>query len=156
MDINLFRKQLGGQFSHAVKILARLDVLLFQEREALSQRDPEAIKDVIGEKMTLLKTLEGIYDAITQLAAERDSASGGAGLLYCIDTPELSQLWNELRGRLDECHHKNQVNGGIIEVGRAHTDRLFRIIRGEEHRPALYKPDGKLQSPAAAQAIARV
>jgi len=155
MDIGLFRKQLSEQFFNAIELLAKLDQLLFLEREALSQRDAEEIKRIIDEKSAVLKLLEGVYHTIAQLVKARNPVADNGGLIHCIDTPELEQLWKELRGRLNECNHKNQVNGGVIEVSRAYTDRLFRILRGEEQRPTLYSPKGKLQSPSETQAIAK-
>jgi flagellar biosynthesis/type III secretory pathway chaperone len=155
MEISLFRQQLGDQFSNAIDLLAGLEHLLFLEQEALSQRDPAEIKRVTDEKSALLKLLEGVYHAINQLLKARNHVAGSDGLIHCIDTPELEQLWGRLRSHLNNCNHQNQVNGGVIEVSRAYAERLFRILRGEKQRPALYNPHGRLQSHSETQAIAQ-
>jgi flagella synthesis protein FlgN len=155
METSLFRQQLGEQFSNAIELLARLEQLLFLEREALDQRDPAEIKRVADEKSTVLKLLERAYQTITQLLKARNPAAGNEGLMHCIDSPELEQLWERLRRQLNDCKHLNQINGGIIEVSRAYTARLFRILRGEKQRPTLYSPTGRLQSPSETQAIAQ-
>lgn len=56
---------------------------------------------------------------------------------------ELKLAWKNLTAQLKSCQIKNEVNGGIIEMGQRFSNQLLNILRGSTGGAEVYGPTGQ-------------
>ena len=138
----------ASSVEEAQEVLSQLNDLLFQEREALKQRDASGVHQLLAKKTSLLEKLE-------HNGMERNQALHNAGFEandqgardYLQQQapekmPELGVQWEGLKTALENCQEANTVNGRIIHRSRQQINLLLDIMRGQPDNPRLYTQTG--------------
>ncbi|PCK08120.1 MAG: flagellar biosynthesis protein FlgN [Alteromonadaceae bacterium] len=119
--------------------------LLSNEQEALKNRDPEALSQVIEAKISPLTHLE---QSARQRADWTRSSEAGADsetwqkILDDVNSEKLQQDWLTLKELLKSCRHRNEVNGKLLIKNQQIFGRLLNIMRGQSTAPSLYSAKG--------------
>jgi len=127
-------QELSRLHAHTTVLLG----LLEHEREALINRDIDALKDVIERKEVACRTLAS---AQAQFAARSIS-----DLLSEIPTGQRSDLdkqYEQLITLIERCKHLNQVNGKITHRSQQSNLALLKVLSGEVN--PLYEQHGRSQ-----------
>lgn len=147
------------------RILSQLDTdisacellltLLEQEREALANRDIDALDTIIEGKATQLKQLEASAQNRTAWARQYlgNNANGldeikkaWQNLVEDAAIPQLKERWESLKTLQNSCKEKNEANGKILARNQKTFNRLLDIVRGQTATPNLYSAAGKSTS----------
>ena len=104
--------------------LGALDSTLEAEKQAILDRDTEALNRAVAAKSERLLELRA-------LETERRSAT------MQLTDDDLGTL----RAMFERVKARNQANGALIQVQRQHLGRLLRLLRGAD--AAHYDRDGR-------------
>lgn len=148
MNIKLeeFKDQLANTLKRDLEDLSNLQELLSAEKHHLIAREHQAIDQITQQKDALIKQIESRAKAKAKMLA-----SSGLGIkpgevtqsLAQLNSPALSELWQQSVDKLKHCKEQNEVNGRIIAMSLSRTNKLMSIIRGQSSVPALYGQQGK-------------
>jgi len=118
---------------------------LLAERENLIARNSEAIQESTKNKLAL-------FDRLEQLEARRHDLILAAGfsedggmdrlLAQTANSARVKLRWNQVLDDLAACRDVNQINGGILELGRRQAEQALAILRGQVAQPRLYGAGG--------------
>ena len=140
---------MGVTLQHELQTVSRLMELLLQEHTALAAHDAEALEKVVHDKQLQLTKIESWEQERNQLLSRGGHPATQTGMEQCLkaqSNPQLDWLWQQLLSLSSQCHHQNQINGGIVEAGRQHIQRSLAILRGVSPAAELYGPAGKTHS----------
>lgn len=140
---------MGVTLQHELQAVSRLMELLLQEQAALAAHDPGALEKAAHDKQQQLSKIESWEKERNQLLSRSGHPETQAGMeqyLKAQSHPQLDRLWQQLLSLSAQCHHQNQINGGIVETGRHHIQRALAVLRGVNPAAELYGPAGKPQS----------
>lgn len=153
--------QISEHFERVIADAARLLAILRREHTLLTGRDPSAIGQIAYEKQQHLAQLE-------ESSRQHSAALLAAGFQqhtlrmqdwlrqYAKDTGhDLTPAWRQLESLLTDCRHQNQLNGGIVETSRRHTQRALSLLLGKPQETELYNPDGATASSGISRTLAR-
>ncbi len=138
----------ASSVEEAKKLLLQLDEILLREREAIRQREPSDIHQLLQEKTNLLQQLEhnGIERIRMLKEAGFEASDQGVQDYLQQQTPnEALQLgieWDGLKVSLESCRTANIVNGNIIHRSRQQINLLLDMMRGQSNTPRLYTQTG--------------
>jgi flagella synthesis protein FlgN len=137
-----------------IQALDEFSAALAHEQTALKSRDSDALSASVERKLSRLSEVDQCGRALVGFLQQQGLRPDKSGMAACIDSPELESLWRSLRQRLEDCNHRNRVNGGIIQVSKASNDRLLDILRGND-RPSLYGAKGVMRRALNSESIAK-
>ena len=152
---------LDVHFERVIADAMRLLAVLQHEHILLSSRDPAAIEQVAQEKQQFLAQLDASGRAHSTALRGAGYVEHGQSLqdwLRQVDQrsgSRLTSLWLQLESLLTACHRQNQINGGVIEISRRHTQRALGILLGKPEEAELYNPGGATRSSGFSRTLAR-
>ena len=152
---------LDVHFERVIADAMRLHTTLQHEHALLAGRDPYTIEQVAQEKQKLLAQLDSsgrAHSAALSKAGYSPSKQSLQDWLQQADKhngSQLSSLWRRLESLLTECHQQNQLNGGMIEIRRRHTQRALSILLGKPEETELYNPEGAARGAGISRSLAR-
>ena len=148
MDTTTCASELGDLIAREIALAENLAAALAAEHEALMGKDLAALEAAVAEKRRRAEQMSGagkLREALIERAGFPPDRDGMAGCLeWCDPDGELQAAWLKLLARAGECRDQNQVNGGILELGRSFTQKALAILRGgQQPGDELYGPGGQ-------------
>lgn len=146
---------------HELATYGTLQDLFTQERQLLTDRDFEALADILTRKQALINRLEICSKTRAVLLTEAGYSVDRAGLeaLFMTmneDTRTASEAaWAELNTRVAECRRLNEINARIAHRGHLNNVHVLDILRGEPNKPKLYGPSGATKGTSSTDSITR-
>lgn len=120
--------------------------LLEREQEALQERDPEVLRELLEEKTGLLNTLDAgaqqRAEILTELNRPTDKHAWES-LLDALGDNDLKEHWESLKDTIVECQEINEINGKIIARSQQSVHSLMQILKGKADSPSLYTQNGR-------------
>ena len=133
-------------FHAAVDHALRSYRLATTQRLLLEQRRYEQFETLLGEKQTLLKTLDaGAGARRDQLAARGIHGESEALALLAEEAPEVAARWHRLADAWRECQQANQINEQICHRTRQVVTRLLDVLQGQAGQGSTYDAKGLSQ-----------
>ncbi len=148
-------------FERVIADAMRLLAVLQHEHTLLSGRDASAIEQVAQEKQQFLAQLDAsgrAHSAALRAAGYVEGTQSMQHWLRQVDkhtSSQLTPLWQRLESLLTACHRQNQLNGGVIEISRRHTQRALGILLGKPEEAELYNPGGATSGHGFSRTLAR-
>ena len=107
-----------------IKAAESLLSTLKKEFEALNKpTTPEEITSFATQKEQQLRIMENAsQQRISQIPAADPQ----------LATEPLKSLWQKLLTLAKNCHHQNQLNGGIINTTKRHVEQATAILHGKQ------------------------
>jgi flagellar biosynthesis/type III secretory pathway chaperone len=135
---------IGTAVEHVVTEAARLLEILQREHSALMGRDTAAIEQITHEKQQQIARLE---ESSRQQTSSLHSAGYTEGSIKADSWikqhhRELLPSWQKLQTLLSRCKQQNQINGGIIEANRRHTQLALGVLLGKPQETQTYGAGG--------------
>ena len=152
---------LDVHFERVIADAMRLLAVLQHEHTLLSGRDPTAIEQATQEKQHFLAQLDAsgqAHNAALRAAGYTEHTQSLQDWLEQLDKctgSQLTPLWQRLESLLTACHRQNQLNGGVIEISRRHTQRALSILHGKPEETELYSPGGATSGTGFSRTLAR-
>lgn len=153
---------LDVHFERVIADAMRLLAVLKHEHSLLSGRDATAIERVAEEKQHYLTQLDAsgqAHAAALHAAGYTERTQSMQDWLKQFDKrtgSRLTPLWQQLESLLTACQQQNQLNGGVIEISRRHTQRALSILLGKPEETELYSPGGATHGGGFSRTLARV
>ena len=119
--------------------------LLNQERDALKERDIDALEQIVGKKADCLTHLEksaSVRMAWSQSYADNNPEVAWDTLLTRFNSDGLKTAWQKLKSLFSECQTANEVNGKILARNQQTFSRILTLMRGQSDAPKLYTSSG--------------
>ena len=148
LDQRTLRDRLGAILTEETEAANQLLSVLLEEREALTRRDLEEIREIAERKQSLIETLEELSARQNSFLKEGGIDPGNTALeasLRDMGLQAVADQWNTLRIVLKDCQKENQINGGIIEISRRFAQQVLDTLRGVTAEGRLYGPSGETQ-----------
>lgn|GEM_PF-776852 len=147
--------QLGNCLEQDRQTTARLHQLLTTERQALAERDYEAMATTLGDKQRLLEQLEQSQQQRHQWLQRLGLESEAQALALARQaSPELAEQWQQLASDWQRCQQLNQGNDHIARrTYRVVQDMLARM-RGSSGEALLYDASGQARRGDSGQPLA--
>ena len=137
--------EIAQQLAHDTAACESLLSLMQAEREALQNRDADALGGIIENKVQHLHQLE-VSAASRSLWANKAKAANPDDawhqLLHDLSQPELNQQWERLKELMAECRTQNEINGKLLARSQTTFSRILNIMRGQADAPSLYTQKG--------------
>lgn len=152
---------LDVHFERVIADAMRLLAVLQHEHTLLSGRDASAIERTAEEKQHFLAQLDAsgqAHSAALRAAGYAEHTQSMQDWLRQLDQhtgSQLTPLWQRLESLLTACRQQNQINGGIIEISRRHTQRALGILHGKSEETELYSPGGATCGTGFSRTLAR-
>lgn len=141
------RPALARLLQEQLDAAGRLNTLLEQEQNALTQVDPATVETLAAEKQQLLERLEDRERQRLELLASAGYAPGNPGMTAFLraNDPDgvLGAKWDRLLSEVRRCRDQNRCNGGILEMTRVRLQHALDILRGQLPGGPGYGPKGK-------------
>ena len=138
--------QLEQSLQADTALTEQLRQLLDEERLQLEQRRYEQFEALLGEKHTLLKTLDaGATARRDHLAARGIHSESEALALLADEAPDVAALWHRLADAWRECQQANQINEQVCHRTRQVVTRLLDVLQGQAGQGATYDAKGLSQ-----------
>lgn len=118
------------------EILDNLYALLSEETDILKANDVDNLHEVTSNKHRLLDQL-GTLDKQRQLFMDDATLLNNEQFNSEID--ELNKL---IQSKLNQCRHRNNVNGGMIEVRQQFNTRILNVLHGDSSNESTYGASG--------------
>ena len=138
--------QLEAVLEQQVHCSTELLQCLEAERNALAERNTNALEKVSQDKSNHTQSLEELETRRKQLVSELDCGTDADGMQRCIerfgDQSRLASLWERVIRNIGECRDSNIANGAVLEIGRQHVEQALTILRGESAGPMVYDAQG--------------
>lgn len=118
--------------------------LLTEEREALKERDLEALERIIKDKSVHLEALEASARQRSVWAGGKpeDTRERWQEILSELDNETLDKRWQKLKSLMQLCSQENQVNGKLLARNHQIYSRLVELVCGQQAAPSLYDAKG--------------
>ncbi len=154
VTIDLFRRVMQQEISCA----ERLAEVLKKEQDALAALDMGVLEGLTPEKQALLGEMEQRTEAHAGFLAARGLPPGRKGTEAFLDRlaedAAEHELWRRLRYVAGVCQEANQVNGKLVALSRARTQRALDLLRGTPDNAKTYGKGGYARNTARSQFIA--
>ncbi len=141
--------ELAGLLRREVELAEALRDSLAREHEALRGHALEAIREAAADKELLVRQLETLACSQNDLLRRAGFDPTRDDLDQALRRSGMGQVyrqWTELTRVLTDCRHRNQVNGGMIEMSRRFAQQILDTIRGGTNAGTLYGPSGQASS----------
>jgi flagella synthesis protein FlgN len=125
---------------------------LLQEREHLASRNLDDMQETTKTKMALFQQLESVekqrHELLLASGYDAGNKAGMEGLLGMLGAKGavLRTRWKEVLDTLATCRETNQINGGILELGKRQTEQALAVLRGQAGQSGLYDEGGTTES----------
>lgn len=130
---------------------------LDQEREALEQRDIDALNQVAMTKEVLIRKLANLEVARAAASEEAGFGSSPAEMEslteWCDKDLSTTNSWKNFREIANECDARNRTNGAIIRLRRQQIIDGLSLLRGDEHDSSTYTSTGSASSEIGGRAL---
>jgi len=149
MSMQLTVETIMAQIESDTKACEALITLFDDERQALKERNLDALDKILEHKSAYLLTLEKSANTRFSWAkqyAQSPSSDTWEALLTQLKQPALIQAWNELKTLFARCKQQNEINGRLIARNQQVFTRLVEIVRGQTQAPTLYGSSGAASS----------
>ncbi len=143
------RDQLSAVLAEETEAAHGLLSVLRREREALSLRALDEIREMAERKQSFIERLEDLASRQNDLLRRIGVDPRDTELPACLRSMGLqpvAEQWTTLRNVLKDCQKENQVNGGIIEMSRRFAQQVLDTLRGAASESRLYGPSGDTES----------
>lgn len=143
-DAQSLKTLLQKQVNAATAVLEKLKY----ERDALEQRNFDAISLVQKDKHSLLSQLNDAEAARQQLMKNMKLDLGQVGFdEFCQHVPPqwrnaFIALWEERKELLDRCKNANEINGRILHHTHQASERIMATLRGQTQAQFIYNAKG--------------
>ena len=142
-----FRSALANLLSAQQGLLTTLDARIQDEREALNNRQSEALFKLANEKQTLMADLEKYLQqsktVVEHLKTQMPEATTRQIFDWCDPSGALDQLRLEVMTLTDACLSKNQHNGIQVRRQAHQVHRALTTLRGEDTHMTGYGAKGE-------------
>lgn len=122
--------------------LQLLEVLHKENRTLRGAKDLVEIEKSTAEKQALIEQLESHTAAHDRFLATLDLAPGRLGTEQYLQTLPAQAAehatWAHLQSLIRECQDQNEINGGIVLLGRRHAAQALEILTGNQERGPVY------------------
>lgn len=138
-------QQIEEQISSDINACEVLITLLEKEQEALKNRDPDQLSEVIDAKLAPLSHLEKSANMRAQWIRDSGgeaSTDAWQDILDQTQQQKLKQDWLKLKELTKECKLKNEVNGKLLVRNQQVFGRLLEVLRGQNNNASLYNTKG--------------
>lgn len=138
-------EQATRNIEQGIEACQKLLILLEDERQALIDRDTDALARIIKDKSSSLLALEQSSKQRTSwMTAEApDTVVEHAWVNHLSAlSPQLEPQWLQFKSLLDDCRTHNEVNGKMLARSRQVFKRVIAIARGQTDQQPLYTPKG--------------
>lgn len=129
-------------------LFEQLLLQLEREREALEQRDIEALQQSTEAKHQQLLAIENNIRArneVLTLAGFSPSSEGLEALMSSATAAQRSEfdsLWEDLRQRIKSAQDATARNEQILTRSKQSVDQLMALLQGQRKSNVLYDPAG--------------
>ncbi|MDX1250717.1 MAG: flagellar protein FlgN [Gammaproteobacteria bacterium] len=154
------QKQLGNLLRQESDAAAALLAGLRQEHAALRTSNAAAIEHIAADKQRWVNELETLAGQHAQILRNAGYPPSQAGLERYITEQDphgihgLDALWQALKTVSMESRRQNQINGGIIALGRMSIQRTLAILRGQSsEQQNYYSASGTCQADTSSQSL---
>lgn len=117
--------------------------LLETERACLKRSDVETLLELTRVKSEQLDQLAEFSECRSRYLVAKGLEVSQAGMAKATQTPELTELWNELLSIAAEVRNLNDANGALIAVRMNHNHAALAALQVGGRVPKLYGPDGQ-------------
>ncbi len=140
--------------------IEQLRQILLREREALEQRDHEALPPLIDAKSQAMA-------ALGEHALQRQSWLDASGFSHDHqgwqewleqhpDTHAQQAQWQTLAEQFEACRELNEINGKIIQRAQQTVGQLLNLLRGQNNDgPSLYNAKGRSGNSGGSQTLVK-
>lgn len=139
---------LDGQIRQGTALLAQLETVLINERQALADHDFDTMMSCVEQKEPLLTEITQNLKTREQAFSAMGVASSQAGLdtLLAAIPPRasatLKEHWEALSTALKNVKAANEINHRIVGRGLENTNRLLSILQGQSVKNEVYGHSG--------------
>jgi flagella synthesis protein FlgN len=143
-DAQHLKTLLQKQVNTANAVLEKLKY----EREALEQRNFDAITLLQKDKHSLLAQLNDAEATRQQLVKNMELDLGQAGFdEFCNHVPHQWRnafigLWEERKDLLARCRDANEINGRVLYHTHQASERIMATLRGQNSTQFIYNAKG--------------
>lgn len=120
--------------------------LLYKEREALTGKDPDIVRQVAVDKQQTAGQLEFLSAQRTEMLSKLGYGNGLEALNNAINhqsnDTSLSTLRDKLLVVLEQCKKQNQINGSILDGSQRGIRKALDILRGQTGSSETYTKTG--------------
>lgn len=140
--------------------IEELRQVLLSEREALEQRNLDALPPLIDAKNRTMAALgEHALQRQSWLDAAKlphDHEGWQQWLQQRPDTRAQAAQWQALADQFEACRALNEINGKIIQRSRQTVGTLLDLLRGQStDGPSLYNAQGRSGSQGGSQTLVK-
>jgi len=157
-DREAVRREFAAALEACIDAAGRLLESLQAEKQALVDRDPDALECVLAEKAQRT-------DELAALDRERSRLATAAGFAEHhgdsdVSSPhgtqrDIAERWEQLQALIEGCAALNLANGNVIRVRQALVADRLKLIRGETRVAATYEQPGSARHRAAHRSLAQ-
>lgn len=159
MDRDQLIKAFAATVQASLHGLQLLEPILKRERDALGGRDPEALGDVVHDKLTQLKALEPSVKARDRLLAAAGleaGIDGGSRLVDSLNDEQLTAEWQQLSEFAAHVAQLNDGNAQLTAQGQRATRTALGILTGRPSTEDTYANLRRKSSTAPRASLAKV
>jgi flagellar biosynthesis/type III secretory pathway chaperone len=144
--------ELHPLIEQGVELLRVLETQLASERQALEQRDLDAMTRCNEEKAALLAQIDANFRTRHEWLSAQGvelSAEGWQQFLQQLPADQAEQLdahWQQLAETLERVQKASLINQQLVRRGQENTERLLSILQGKNQRSQLYGRSGQSSS----------
>ncbi|MEM7280569.1 MAG: flagellar protein FlgN [Pseudomonadota bacterium] len=144
MDRTEYRKKLGNLLSDQALCAENLLTTLKDEREALTNRNAEALKQATDHKNLFILELEKLETerSVLQRQSEQTQASFKDFLGWCDPKHQLEQQWADLLILVEDCKKANETNGAMLKTQEQQVNTVLSILCGIPQDQTVYDASG--------------
>ena len=117
-------------------LLDNINILLSEETEVLKANDIQRLNDITDNKHQLLNQL-GTVDKQRQLYMEDETLMNDDQFVS-----QIEEVNSAIQKKLEQCHHLNTVNGGMIEIRQQFNTRILNLLHGDTSNESTYSAKG--------------
>jgi len=139
--------------------LQLLEPVLQREQAALTGRDPTLLRQVVEEKLGLLKQLEpGVQarDRLQRAAGLEPGLDGGGRLVESLGHDALAADWDEMTRLARRVAELNDRNSQLAMQGQRATRAALGILTGRPTRDDTYTQLRRRSGALAGQSLGRI
>lgn len=152
--VELFRRLMQQEIDCAERLVKTLQ----REQDALSCRDLDGLEQAGLDKQVLLGEMQQRSAAHEGFLAARGLPPGRTGSTAFMQSLPANAaehgIWQHLQSIAATCRELNQVNGKLVVLSRARTQRALEILRGTPDNAKTYGKAGLTRNSARSQFIA--
>lgn len=141
MDKDQLIKAFGATVQASLHGMDALEQLLQREQALLSSRDAEALEQIAGEKLALLKQLQHSVDGrdrLQQAAGLQAGLEDGSRLVESAQQPALRSDWERLVEQAQRVAELNEINGRLLAQRQRTTREALGILTGRPEQQDTY------------------